>query len=85
MALIRTLPVSTIAFERKKEELHGFRQTEYSANREVGAKVSHWLRTRETRRSILTRGTLTNFFFFWGGGGDSLQSSFGVTIFEINF
>ena len=27
MALIRTLTVSTVAFERKKEELYGFRQT----------------------------------------------------------
>ena len=27
MALIRTLTVSTIAFERKREELYGFRQT----------------------------------------------------------
>ena len=29
MALIRTLTVSTIAFERKKEEPYGFRQTEF--------------------------------------------------------
>ena len=28
MPLIRTLMVSTIAFEGKKDELHGFRQTE---------------------------------------------------------
>ena len=28
MVLIQTLTVSTIAFERKKEELYGFRQTE---------------------------------------------------------
>ena len=28
MVLIRTLTVSTTAFERKKEELYGFRQTE---------------------------------------------------------
>ena len=30
MALIRTLTVFTIAFERDKEELYGFRQTVYS-------------------------------------------------------
>ena len=30
MALIRTLTVSIIAFERKKEELYGFQQTDYS-------------------------------------------------------
>ena len=29
MALIRTLTVSTIAFEEKKEELYGFRQTDF--------------------------------------------------------
>ena len=31
MALIQTLTVSTIAFERKKEELYGFRQTDFNA------------------------------------------------------
>ena len=37
----RTLTVSNIAFERKKEELHGFRQTEYCGWRSAVLWIFH--------------------------------------------
>ena len=57
MALIRTLMVSTIAFERKKEEFYGFRQTVcreiYLVNVNEARSVIFWKKLNKTSKVTL--------------------------------